>query len=278
MQPDLKGKTGLITGAGKKTGIGYAIAERLAQCGANIALTDLGGNGTEISGIKTGSRSEMDQIAADLARTYGVRTLAIEMDVCNSSSIAEAAEAVKSVFSRVDALFNNAGAVLGAPQVVHHYDEDAWIKTIDVCLHGVFRVSKAFLPLMRAAPAAIVNIASRAAKRPPLFNGAYGVAKAGVVMLTKVMALELGGENIRVNAVCPGLIMTDMQVKRITMEAQVYGLTYDEAKKRLTETVPLKRIGEPSEVADLAVYLASSGSSYITGQAFNVGGGITMEL
>lgn len=278
MFPDLKGKTALVTGAGKKTGIGYAMAEKAAINGANVVITDLGGGGEEISGIKTGSRSEMDIIAAELAETYGVGTLALNMDVCDASSIEAAVAAVKDKFGRLDVLFNNAGAVIGAPQVAHKYDEGAWVKTIDICLHGVFRVSKAFVPIMQGAPAAIVNVASRAAKRPPLFNAAYGVAKAGVMMLTKVMAMELGGEKIRVNAVCPGLIMTDMQVQRIQMEAEVFGTTFEEAEAKLAQQVPLGYIGKPSEVADLAMYLASQESSYITGQAYNVGGGITMEL
>lgn len=278
MYPDLKGKTALITGAGKKSGIGFAIAEALAKNGADIVITDLGGAPSEIAGIKTGSSGEMDQITAELSQNHGVRTMALQMDVTDSASVARAAAVVKDAFGRLDVLVNNAGAVLGAPQVAHDYDEAAWIKTIDINLHGVFRVCKAFVPVMRGKQAAIVNLASRAAKRPPLFNAAYGVSKAGVMMLTKVMAMELGGEKIRVNAVCPGLIMTDMQLQRIQMEADVFGTTFQEAEARLAKDVPLGRIGKPSEVADLVVYLASAQSSYITGQAYNVGGGITMEL
>lgn len=278
MYPDLKDKTALVTGAGKRTGIGYAIAKALAQTGMNIVITDLGGAPAEIAGIKTGSSGEMTDICRELAQDHGVKALALEMDIIDSASIEKAVAAVREAFGRLDVLVNNAGAVLGAPQVVHNYDEAAWIKTIDINLHGVFRVSKAFVPIMLGAPAAIVNIASRAAKRPPLFNGAYGVAKAGVVMLTKVMAMELGGQNLRVNAVCPGLIMTDMQVQRIQMEADVFGTTFQEAEARLAKDVPLGRIGKPAEVADLVVYLASGQASYITGHAYNVGGGITMEL
>lgn len=278
MYPDLKDKTALVTGAGKRTGIGYAIAKALAQTGMNIVITDLGGAPAEIAGIKTGSSGEMEDIRRELAQDHGVKALALEMDIIDSASIEKAVAAVREAFGRLDVLVNNAGAVLGAPQVVHNYDEAAWIKTIDINLHGVFRVSKAFVPIMLGAPAAIVNIASRAAKRPPLFNGAYGVAKAGVVMLTKVMAMELGGQNLRVNAVCPGLIMTDMQVQRIQMEADVFGTTFQEAEARLAKDVPLGRIGKPSEVADLVVYLASGQASYITGHAYNVGGGVTMEL
>ncbi|MBW2409661.1 MAG: SDR family oxidoreductase, partial [Deltaproteobacteria bacterium] len=95
---------------------------------------------------------------------------------------------------------------------------------------------------------------------------------------TKVMARDLASQGIRVNAICPGLIMTDLQQLRIQTEADVFGMSYDEAKERLAKTVPMERLGDPKEVADLAVYLASEQSSYITGQAVNIGGGIMMEV
>jgi NAD(P)-dependent dehydrogenase (short-subunit alcohol dehydrogenase family) len=187
-------------------------------------------------------------------------------------------ETIKTQFERVDLLFNNAGAVFGAPNTVYDYDEKAWIKTVDINLHGVFRVSKAVVPMMLGKPGAIVNVASKAGKSPPLWNPAYAVAKAGVIMLTKVMATDLAAQDIRVNAICPGLIMTDLQQLRIQTEADVFGMSYDEAKVRLAKTVPMERLGDPKEVADLAVYLVSEQSSYITGQAVNIGGGIMMEL
>jgi NAD(P)-dependent dehydrogenase (short-subunit alcohol dehydrogenase family) len=185
---------------------------------------------------------------------------------------------IASTFERVDLLFNNAGAVFGAPSTVHGYDEGAWLRTIDVNLHGVYRVSKAVVPVMLGKPGAIVNMASKAGKSPPLWNPAYAVAKAGVIMLTKVMALDLAAQNIRVNALCPGLIMTDLQEARIEMEAKVFGTTYDEAKQRLCKLVPMERLGTADEVANLAVYYSSEESSYITGQAVNIGGGIMMEV
>ena len=92
------------------------------------------------------------------------------------------------------------------------------------------------------------------------------------------MATDLATQDIRVNAICPGLIMTDLQQLRIQMESEVFGMSYDEAKERLAKTVPMERLGDPAEVADLAIYLASEQSSYITGQAVNIGGGLLMEL
>ena len=278
MNSNFKGKTAIITGSGKRSGIGYAIAEKLAACGSNIIIADLGGKPDEKSGVKLGTMDEMESIADALSEKYRIKTLAVELDVMRTDSIDQMMRTIKTQFDRVNLLFNNAGAVFGAPNSVHDYDEEAWIKTVDINLHGVFRVSKAVVPLMLGQPGAIVNVASKAGKSPPLWNPAYAVAKAGVIMLTKVMARDLAAQDIRVNAICPGLIMTDLQQLRIQMEADVFGMSYDEAKERLAKTVPMERLGDPAEVADLAVYLASEQSSYITGQAMNIGGGVMMEL
>lgn len=275
---DLKGKTALITGSGKRSGIGYAIAEKLAACGSNIIIADLGGTPKETPGVKPGTMDEMQSIAGSLKETHGIRTLAVKLNVMSADSISRMMDAIKTKFERIDLLFNNAGAIFGAPNQVHDYDEEAWIKTVDINLHGVFRVSKAVIPVMLGKTGAIVNVASKAGKSPPLWNPAYAVAKAGVIMLTKVMARDLATRDIRVNAICPGLIMTDLQQLRIQTEADVFGMSYDEAKDRLAKTVPMERLGDPNEVADLAVYLASDQSSYITGQAVNIGGGVLMEL
>jgi NAD(P)-dependent dehydrogenase (short-subunit alcohol dehydrogenase family) len=124
----------------------------------------------------------------------------------------------------------------------------------------------------------VINIASRAAKVPPLFNGAYAVAKAGVVMLTKVMARELAGSNIRVNAVCPGVITTDFTRWRFDLEARILNSTQQEREAEMVRTIPMGRLGSSEEVANLVAFLASNQSSYMTGQAINVTGGQLMEL
>jgi NAD(P)-dependent dehydrogenase (short-subunit alcohol dehydrogenase family) len=277
MYEDLKGKTALITGAGKETGIGYAVSEKLAQNGTDVILADLV-TMDESNPLISGDQKELNRLAQKLESMYHVRTMAVSLDVTSSSSIQKMMGAVQKEFDHIDILCNNAGTVFGVPNAVHTYDENAWMKTIDVNLHGVFRVSKAIIPLMAAAGGSIVNTASQAAKKPPLFNGAYAAAKAGVVMLTKVMALELAGNNIRVNAICPGIIMTDFTKWRFELEARFLNSTPQERIDAKCKEIPLGRLGTIAEVANIVTFLASRESSYMTGQALNITGGQTMEL
>jgi 3-oxoacyl-[acyl-carrier protein] reductase len=275
---DLIGKTALITGAGKRTGIGFAIARKLASLGTQVILADLGKSPQEQSEVRTGTQEEMEELARALKEEFQVRTLAVPVDVTDNDSIRAMVEAVKDRFNRIEILCNNAGASFGVPNTVQYYEERAWMKTIDVNLHGAFRVSRAVLPLMTGCQGSIINTASRAGKVPPLFNGAYAVAKAGVIMLTKVMASELAGAGIRVNAVCPGQIGTDLEKWRFELEARFLGSTVEEREQEMCKTIPLGRIGSTEEVANLVAFLASEASSYMTGQAINVTGGQLMEL
>lgn len=279
MYPDLKGQTALVTGAGKKAGIGYAIAEKLAQNGANIVIADYLPPGDDQNPLLVdGGLQEMTALADSLAGHYGVNAIFVEVDVTSSPSVEKMAQTVKERCESVQILCNNAGTVLGVPNAVHTYDEDAWLRTIDVNLHGVYRVSKAIIPLMLPAGGTVINMASRAAKVPPLFNGAYAVAKAGVVMLTKVMARELAGSKVRVNAVCPGVIDTDFTKWRFELEAQIFNSTEEERRAEMVQTIPMGRLGSSAEVASLVAFLASDQSSYTTGQAINVTGGQLMEI
>jgi NAD(P)-dependent dehydrogenase (short-subunit alcohol dehydrogenase family) len=279
MYLDLKGQTALVTGAGKKSGIGYAIAEKLAQNGANVVLADFLPESKEQNPLLVaGDRQDMTALAESLAEQFGVNTLFVKVDVTSTASVEKMAQVVKAQFENVQILCNNAGTVLGVPNAVHTYDEDAWMRTIDVNLHGVYRVSKAIVPLMLPVGGTVINMASRAAKVPPLFNGAYAVAKAGVVMLTKVMARELAGSGIRVNAVCPGVIDTDFTRWRFDLEAQIFNSTEEERRAEMVQTIPMGRLGSSAEVANLVAFLASDQSSYTTGQAINVTGGQLMEI
>jgi len=277
MYSDLRGKTALITGAGKRTGIGYAIACALAKNGTNIVIADLGKTAGEEAQVATGVQAEMAEIAGELQNNFGVESMAVAVDVGSTEAVAEMATVVSDRFSSVEILCNNAGASFGVPNTVHTYDEDAWMKTIDINLHSVFRMSRAVLPLMMGTGGTIINTASRAGKVPPIFNGAYAVAKAGVIMLTKVMARELAGAGIRVNAICPGQIMTDLEKWRFGLEAQFFESTVEEREAEMCKSIPLGRIGKPKEVGDLVAFLASEASSYLTGQAINITGGQLME-
>ncbi len=278
MDEDLKGKTALVTGAGKRSGIGYAVAERLAALGCNVAIVDLGRSSGAAGPVPTGTRQEMEAIAADLGRRFRVQAWACEADVTESASVAAMAAALRERCGHIHILVNNAGASFGVPADIISYEEDAWIRTVDVCLFSVFRVSRAVLPLMLGEPGAIVNTASRAGKVPPLFNSAYAAAKAGVIMLTKTMARELAPHRIRVNAICPGQIKTDLESWRFGLEAAFFGSTVEEREAEMCKSIPLGRIGAPEDAGRLVAFLVSSDSRYITGQAFNLDGGQCMEL
>ncbi len=278
MDEDLKGKRALVTGAGKTSGIGYAVAECLASLGCNVVIADLGRPPDAASPVRTGTRDEMEAIAAELGRRFGVQASAVEADVTDPASVARMAATLRERCGHIHILVNNAGALFGAPADILSYEEEAWIRTVDVCLFSVFRVSRAVLPLMLGEPGEIVNTASRAGKVPPLFNSAYAVAKAGVIMLTKTMARELAPRGIRVNAICPGQIRTDLEKWRFGLEASLFGGTVEEREAEMCKTIPLGRIGDPEDAGRLVAFLVSDASRYITGQAFNLDGGQCMEL
>ncbi len=278
MYEDLKGKTAIVTGSGKKSGIGYAISRKLASCGCHIVIVDLGKPVSPEVELKTATGEEMDEIAAGLAEEFQVKALAVRADITDTDSVNGMVEKVKETFPHVDILCNNAGAVFGVPNTVLSYSESDWIRTVDVNLFSVFRVSRAVIPLMAGKPASIVNTASRAGKVPPLFNSAYAVAKAGVIMLTKTMAKELGGAGIRVNAICPGQIKTDLEKWRFGLEASFLNSTIEEREQEMCKTIPLGYIGLPKDAGDLVAFLVSDESRYITGQAINLDGGQCMEL
>ena len=276
METGLKGKVALITGAGKKDGIGFGMAECLAREGMNVILADLPTRQEHI-GLATGSMEETARLAEDLAGRYGVRTLAVGVDVSSMDSCMNMAAELKKHFPVLHVLCNNAGVTLGAGQPMHMYDEKTWLAAIDVNLSGMFRVSKALIPLMTEG-GSIINTASRAGKVPPPFNGVYAVSKAGVIMFTKVQAKELAPAKIRVNAICPGQINTGMEQWRFALEAKMLGTTPEIQAEAQIKTIPLGYLGSVEDVGKVVVFLASASASYITGQAVNVTGGQLMEL
>ena len=276
MDTGLKGKVALVTGAGKKDGIGFGLAESLAREGMNVILADLPTKQEHI-GLTTGSMEDTSALAEELAGRYGVRALAIGVDVSSMDSCMNMAAEVKKNFPALHVLCNNAGVTFGAGQPMHMYEEKTWLAAIDINLSGMFRVSKALVPLMTEG-GSIINTASRAGKVPPPFNGVYAVSKAGVIMFTKVQAKELASAKIRVNAICPGHIMTGMEKWRFSLEAKMLGTTPEIQEQAQVKTIPLGRIGSIEEVGKVVVFLASDAASYMTGQAINVTGGQLMEL
>ncbi len=152
-----------------------------------------------------------------------------------------------------------------------------WQRTLDVNLNGTFLVTRALIPLMTGEGAAIVNISSKAGKRPRAFAGAYCVSKAAVIMLTKVFALELAARGIRVNAVCPGQIDTDLERWSWGLEAKYFSKDVKKVEDEKKKSIPLCRIGIPEDVADVTAFLLSQESCYVTGQTVNIDGGQLME-
>ena len=267
----IRGKIALITGAGKRNGIGFAIGKKLADRGAFVFLSDVCKDLNLPNYPRLGTYDELKELAEEIGGH------AVGIDVSDRMSIANAAQIIKDRAGHLDFLVNNAGAG-PAPNLLQYMDLEMWEKTLDINLNGTLLVTREMLPLMTGNGASIVNTASRAGKRARAFGGAYCVSKAGVIMLTKVFALELASQNIRVNAICPGYISTDLEDWKLTLQSQVYMKDLKEVTKLETEEVPLKKLGTPDDVADLVCFLLSDEAHYITGQAINIDGGLLTEL
>jgi NAD(P)-dependent dehydrogenase (short-subunit alcohol dehydrogenase family) len=238
---------GLITGAAH--GMGFSIAKTLGATGMRIALNDL-------------RQADADEAAERLA-AQGITVLPVHGNV----SIAADANAIvgrtESLFGRLDVLVNNAGVL--RPTRAESISDEEWDFVLNGNLKSTFLCCRAAIPaLRRHGGGAIVNISSSAGKSVSTIGGVhYTAAKAGVLGLTRHLARELARDGIRVNAVCPGLIDTEM-VRSTIAEAQI---------QRYAESFPMGRLGRPDEVADTVAFLASPRSSYITGASFDINGG-----
>jgi len=276
---ELDNRVALITGAGKKSGIGFAIARAFAGEGAHIILADLC---QDLEGFDPYYRlsrwEELQQLAHEIS-TAGVQSLAIKVDVTDETSVKAMGQSVEEGFGRLDILVNNAG-VAPSPNLIQAMAPLAWKKTFEVNVHGTFLVSQALIPLMvRSGPGgAILNMASKAGKIPRAFVGAYCSAKAAVIMMSRVMALELAPQGIRVNALCPGQIETDMERWSWEFEAKALGKEVEQVKAEKIKAIPLGRVGRPEDVAEVALFLASRRSAFMTGQAINVTGGQAVQI
>ncbi len=273
---DLKGKVAIVTGAGRKLGIGRAIALRLAREGADVAVADICREFEEFPdyglGMWEGLKSTADEVSA-----LGVRGLPLKVDVTDSRLVDEMVAQTMDAFGRIDILVNNAGGVVG-PMPVLWIEEAAWNKTLAINATGTFLCSQRVARTMiaRREGGKIINIASIAGKGRPPALAAYCAAKAAVLALTRVLAFELAASGIQVNAVCPGEVDTDLQRWGWQLEANFRGVPYDEVVSGEIEKIPLGKLETTDDVANLVAFLASSQSDYMTGQAINVDGGIVM--
>jgi NAD(P)-dependent dehydrogenase (short-subunit alcohol dehydrogenase family) len=247
----LEGKTAIVTGAG--TGLGFGIAQELAAAGADVAVLEI----DEASGA---------QSAETLGRT-GVRSRAYVVDVSNRRQVDDAFAAVERDFGRLDIAVNNAGISRVGPHTHDVTDED-WLDSIAVMQTGVFYCMRAAGRLMLPKQTgSIINISSIRGFSPNPGRMTYCAPKAAVIMMTSVAAGEWAPHGVRVNAIAPGVLRTpmwDADVARGAIDEQFY-----------VDTVPMHRLGLPSEVGKLAVYLSSDDAAYITGSVHTIDGALT---
>ena len=243
----LEGRSALITGA--SSGLGRAFADMLARAGAAVALA--------------ARRRDSLEAARQQIEAAGGRAIAVAMDVTNAGSVAEAVHAAAQWQGRLDILINNAGVTLTKPFL--ELSEAEWDRQVDTNLKGAFLVAQAAAKIMRqqASGGAIVNVASILGLRVAGQVAAYLTSKAGVVHLTKGMALELARHRIRVNALCPGYIETDLN----------RAFFASDTGSALIKRIPQRRLGQLSELEGPLLLMCSDAGSYMTGAVLAVDGG-----
>ena len=262
----VEGKAAIVTGAGR--GIGRAIATTLAEAGADVAVISR-------------TRAQVEE-TAHLIEKLGRKALALQVDVSSEGQVEEGVRRVLSAFGRIDILCSNAGIFLTKPVAASPDEEitgsglagdssdtplllEDWRRVLDTNLTGAFFFARAVGPhMMKQRKGKVVITSSTAGEEGQNFLSAYCVSKAGLNSLTRCLASEWGAFNITVNAVAPGMIRTDM-IKPFEADPAIINHSIS--------LVPLGRLGEPREVALLALFLASDASSYISGQVFTIDGG-----
>ena len=257
----LDDRVAIVTGAGN--GIGKATAVALAQAGARVVAVDIDPAAAKVT--------------ADAVAALGRPSLALDADVGDVASIDRMVGRVADTFGRIDVLVNNAGVTRRA--YIMDLTEDDWERIMRVNGKGVFfclqRVAREMIPRRSGV---IVNIASIAGKGyAGTSNAIYAASKGAVISLTRIAALQLARHDINVNAICPGTTVTALSEGNLTSRAREEGLSVEDMARRRNSAIPLGRPNEPEDIAALAVFLASPGARNITGQSFNVDGGIIFD-
>ncbi len=248
MALNLSGTVALVTGASR--GLGRAAALALAEAGADLAL---------------GARSlEGLRLTAGEAAKHGVRAECFRADLRSPEEVRALVDGAAAAFGRIDVLVNNAG-ISGAEKSLLEVAPEEWDDVLAVNLRGPFLCAQAAARVMIArGRGRIINIASLGAVRPISGLGAYCASKAGLVQLTRVMALELARHNVQVNALCPGYFATPMNERFFASPA---------GQALIQRSIPMRRLGEPGELGPLVVFLASDASRFMTGSVIMVDGG-----
>jgi NAD(P)-dependent dehydrogenase (short-subunit alcohol dehydrogenase family) len=254
----LSDQVALVTGAGQ--GIGKASALALAAAGANVVAVDINGESVK-------------ETAAAVA-ALGRRSLAVQADMGSAPDIDRMVAEAIAAFGKIDVLVNNAGVTRRA--YIMDLTEEDWDRIHRVNAKGVFfclqRVAREMIPRRSGR---IINMASIAGKGfAGTSNAIYAASKGAVISLTKTAAQQLGQHNINVNAVCPGIVRTSLYLNMVAAIAQKEGVGAEEVERRYVGEVPLQRANEPEDIADMVVFLASPAARNITGQSFNVDGGL----
>ncbi len=269
----LRDAVAIVTGAGRRGGIGAAVALRLAREGAHVVIGDICSPPADLPHAGS-SRWEDCVTLAEEIESFGVRALALRLNVALASSVQEMVARVQEEFGRLDVLVNNAGTAIGPAPVVL-MEEDAWRRTLEINATGTFLCCKYALPLMIEVGCGgrIINMSSIAADRPKPYASAYGASKAAIVALTRSLAQEVAVHGITVNSILPGDVHTELKHWALQVEATATGRSYEETLAAAEARVPLGRFATPEDVAQLVSFLASDEAAFITGQAYNLTGG-----
>lgn len=274
MYPDLTGKVAIVTGAGRRKGLGEAMARRLAAEGCRVILSDIGRpRGAEFPASAIGSQSELEAIVAEIC-VAGGNASAVTCDVLEEGEIEALVAGTVERHGRLDIMVNNAGiGYLMQPIVdtaLAHWDA-----VLGVNLRGVFLGTKyaARQMIAQGEGGRIINIGSQASKSGFPFAAAYVASKHGVIGLTRTAAIELGPHRINVNAICPNHVTTGLGDWQNKFFSRATGRSEAEYLADMRARIPLGRPGLQEDIAKACAFLASSQASYITGEAMNVSGG-----